>query len=286
MERSNVYINNHDQIENLCGSILQHGSFNDRIYLMDIGNADPEKLVSKLIILAQEKGYSKIFAKIPSSKSSPFIAMGFQQEARIPFFYRGSQEAQFLGYYLNNSRKQELHCKELDNILKIAKLRKENPGFEPLPDKYLVRRCIPDDIEAMAKIYRTVFPTYPFPIHDPEYLRDTMNTHVEYFGIETSGQLVALSSTEMDQHSKNAEMTDFATLPEWRGHGFACHLLKKMEQVMKSKNLQLAYTIARAMSPGMNIAFAKRGYIFGGRLINNTNISGQIESMNVWYKKI
>ncbi len=281
-----MHNNKYDQIENLDGALVQHGSFNNRIYLMDIGNANPEKLMSKLITLAQKRGYSKIFAKVPSSKSSPFIAMGFQQEARIPFFYRGAEEAQFLGYYLNNSRKQELHCKELDNILRIAKLRKKNPRIKPLPSKYLVRRCVPDDVEAMAKIYRTVFPTYPFPIHDPEYLRNTMETHVEYFGIEIFGQLVALSSTEMDQKSKSAEMTDFATLPEWRGRGFACNLLRKMEQTMKSKNFQLTYTIARAISPGMNITFAKLGYVFGGRLINNTNISGQIESMNVWYKKI
>jgi hypothetical protein len=36
----------------------------------------------------------------------------------------------------------------------------------------------------------------------------------------------------------------------------------------------------------MNITFAKLGYRYGGRLINNTNISGSIESMNVWYKSL
>jgi hypothetical protein len=34
----------------------------------------------------------------------------------------------------------------------------------------------------------------------------------------------------------------------------------------------------------MNITFAKCGYIFGGTLINNTQISGSIESMNLWHK--
>jgi hypothetical protein len=34
----------------------------------------------------------------------------------------------------------------------------------------------------------------------------------------------------------------------------------------------------------MNITFAKRGYNFGGRLINNTNICGGTETMNIWYK--
>jgi len=279
-----MYNNKYDQIENMDGALIQHGSFNNRIYLMDIGNSDPEKLVSKLIILAQEKGYLKIFAKVPSSKSSPFIARGFQQEARIPFFYRGSEEAWFLGYYLNNLRKQELNCKELDNILKIARLRKRDPGIKPLSNEYLVRRCIPADVENMAKIYRIAFRTYPFPIHEPVYLRKTMETHVEYFGIETAGKLVALSSAEMDHKSRTVEMTDFATLPEWRGNKFAQHLLARMESEMKKKNIKTAYTIARAMSPGMNITFSKAGYQFGGRLKNNTNISGRIESMNVWYK--
>ena len=55
---------------------------------------------------------------------------------------------------------------------------------------------------------------------------------------------------------------------------------------MRQKNMRTAYTIARAISPGMNITFAKAGYKFSGTLINNTNISGGIESMNVWYKSL
>jgi len=276
----------YDQIEYIDGALIQHGSYNCRIYLMNIGNADPVTLTPKLIALAQENRYSKIFAIVPSSQSSPFIAIGFQQEARIPFFYFGSEEARFLGYYLNTSRRQEQHAKELDNVLRIALARQKESTIKPLFNEYRVRQCVPDDVESMAELYRTVFPTYPFPISDPRYLRHTMKTHVKYFGIDVYGQLVALSSAEMDQKSRYAEMTDFATLTEWRGHGFACHLLRQMERTMKSSGIQLAYTIARAVSPGMNITFAKLGYVFSGRLINNTNISGRIESMNVWYKKI
>jgi hypothetical protein len=36
----------------------------------------------------------------------------------------------------------------------------------------------------------------------------------------------------------------------------------------------------------MNITFAKNGYEYAGTLKNNTNISGNIESMNVWYKHL
>ncbi|MEZ4485255.1 MAG: hypothetical protein R2864_11955 [Syntrophotaleaceae bacterium] len=36
----------------------------------------------------------------------------------------------------------------------------------------------------------------------------------------------------------------------------------------------------------MNITFAKHGYSYGGTLTNNTQISGDLESMVVWYKRI
>jgi hypothetical protein len=59
-----------------------------------------------------------------------------------------------------------------------------------------------------------------------------------------------------------------------------------MEKEMQQKGIKMAYTIARAVSVGMNIVFAKLGYTYGGRLKNNTNISGEVESMNIWYKAI
>ena len=136
----------------------------------------------------------------------------------------------------------------------------------------------------MSKLYQRVFPSYPFPIDNPNYIQESMETHIQYYAFESKGKLVALSSAEMDKKQQNVEMTDFATLPLWRGQGLAGELLKFMEQQMKAKGMLTAYTIARAVSAGMNITFAKQGYQYNGRLINNTQISGQIESMNVWSK--
>jgi putative beta-lysine N-acetyltransferase len=113
-----------------------------------------------------------------------------------------------------------------------------------------------------------------------------MLDHIVYFGIEIDKRFIALSSAEMDTVSKNVEMTDFATLPKFRGSNLSGLLLVAMEKEMRSRGIQTAYTIARAISPGINMTFAKAGYTYGGRLINNTNISGQIESMNVWYKSL
>ena len=107
-----------------------------------------------------------------------------------------------------------------------------------------------------------------------------------YFGVWHEKSLVALSSCEIYRNQSNAEMTDFATLPEHRGMNLSLHLLDEMENELRKQNINMAYTIARAYSFGMNIAFAKANYIFAGTLRNNTNISGNIESMNVWYKFI
>ena len=53
---------------------------------------------------------------------------------------------------------------------------------------------------------------------------------------------------------------------------------------MEQLGIDTFYTIARSVSFGMNITFAKMDYKYTGTLKNNTNISGNIESMNVWYK--
>jgi len=98
--------------------------------------------------------------------------------------------------------------------------------------------------------------------------------------------LAALSSAETDPVRGMVEMTDFATHPEFRGMGFGVFLLQQMETAMRRRGFIAAYTIARAISPGMNIVFAKQGYLYGGSLINNTNICGRLESMNIWYKPL
>jgi putative beta-lysine N-acetyltransferase len=88
----------------------------------------------------------------------------------------------------------------------------------------------------------------------------------------------------MDIQSGNTEMTDFATLPEYRGKGLSAFLLRLMESEVKKRQIKTTYTIARAPSFGMNITFSKMGYSYSGTLINNTNIFGHFENMNVWYK--
>lgn len=275
-----------DIIEKFEGCIIQHGNYNDRIYLMKLAPEASAVTPHKLIDLARKSDYSKIFAKVPEYHSNMFLDADFEEEARIPEFYAGKVSAVMIGFYLNDDRAEESDLGKMNKILKIALEKKAVKSRCKLSDDFTLRGCTERDVNSMVDIYKTIFQSYPFPIYDPAYLLETMNSHVDYFGIEVNGRLVAISSAEMDRSSSSAEMTDFATLPEWRGNGFAQCLLFKMEQAMKKKGIKTVYTIARAMSAGMNVTFSKIGYQFGGRLKNNTNISGNIESMNVWYKRL
>ena len=272
-----------DTIEQIGRSLIQHGADNNRIYVMKLDPADLPGLPAQLDALAATNGYTKIFAKVPAPYAATFCEHGYDREGAIPCFYTDTTEAVFLGKFLDPARRTTPQQEEIERIRLLAQSKAHQPG-RALPAGYILRPALEADAQELSDLYRHVFRSYPFPIHDPEYLIETMHSHVAYFVAEHNGTIAAASSGEMDTKHQNAEMTDFATRPDHLGHGLATHLLTFMEPEMRKRGIRTCYTIARAISPGMNITFARNGYTFGGTLINNTQISGSIESMNLWYK--
>lgn len=281
-----------DTIEKIGDSIIQHGKFNNRIYLMKLSRKDFHNIIEELDRIALREGYSKIFAKVPSFAKDKFVNNDYIIEARIPKFYNGIENVYFMGKYFVQSRMFDNRIGEINEILDITALYEKKIGKNTefnLPNGFDYVLCNKSHIYLVADMYQKVFVTYPFPIYDPEYIAKTMDENFIYFSIQKNNEIVAMSSSEMDIESQNVEMTDFATLPKYQGNGFALYLLYKMEEEMRKRNIKVAYTISRAMSPGVNIIFAKMGYTYCGTLYNNTNIStenvsGNFESMNVWYK--
>lgn len=274
-----------DQIEKIGHSTIQHGKFNNRIYLMKFDKSDYLDLLPKLNILAVKNGYSKIFAKVPASAQPIALLHGYVQEAYIPQFHKGVEGAFFMAKYLDAARSviSPEALTSLSNLLSNS----HSTNTDKLPSSFEIRKTKLQDVQLMAKIYEQVFKTYPFPITEVPYLQKNIEEgNVIYFGIWDSGNLIGLSSAELDHTNLNAEMTDFAVLPEYRGQKLASFLLKKMEDEMARMNFRTLYTIARLESPGMTKTFINQSYHYSGLLKNNTNISGQIESMNVFYKNL
>jgi putative beta-lysine N-acetyltransferase len=274
-----------DKIETLGRSLIQHGKDSDRVYLMKLDPSDATTIVARLEELAQEHDYGKIFCKVPQALVESFTRTGYVEEARIPGFFFGRIDGAFLSRFRKPERAEPgpEACEAIEAIRALARAKQGAKPVAP-PSDCTIRPMNEEDAGRLAALYAKVFPSYPFPVFDPDYLRRTMAEHIRYYGACREGQLIAAASAETDRETSNAEMTDFATLPEHRGNRLAVHLLRRMEQDMQACGFVTLYTIARALSAGINVTFARQGYRFGGTLVNNTQISGRIESMNVWYK--
>jgi putative beta-lysine N-acetyltransferase len=268
------------------GTVIQHGPVNDRVYLMKLGSGIAQFTLEKAEALAREHGYSKIFAKVPASASEAFAERGYEVEALVPGFFRGRECGYFFARYFDPGRRDLADEDVIEDVLATALARSKACRACPLPPGFAIRPAGPEDATALAALYDSVFATYPFPIHDPEYIRETMQSHIRYYCAVREGRIVAASSAETDFDAQNVEMTDFATHPSYRGMGLCAALLERMEEDMQDAGMRTAYTIARAAAYPINITFARAGYEFGGTLRNNTNICGAFESMNVWYKTL
>jgi beta-lysine N6-acetyltransferase len=268
------------------GSVIQHGLHNKRIYLIKLDARDMD-IMSQLNKMARENGYTKIFCKVPSWAVPAFSADGFIQEAYIPGFYNGITGVSFMSKFLDSDRLLGMETEQLKAFSNLLmEYTNGGAGQNAAGDTAPVTLLSAEDAEEIAGVYKMVFKSYPFPVFDPAYISRTMAANIRYYGVKENGKLIALSSAEMDAAGQNVEMTDFATLPEARGKRLSLRLLDAMEGDMREAGMLTLYTIARLNSFPMNKTFLGRGYSYSGTLINNTNIAGSIESMNVLYKQL
>ena len=276
-----------DVKERLGRSQIQHGPFSNRAFLMKLVREDFPAIIASLDDLAEQRGYSKIFAMVPQYARDRFVADGYEVEATIPGLYRGSEDGFILGKYLAEERRRERQPELVRDILATARAKSRAAAETVLASGYSWRLAESADAAQMADLFRQAFGSYPVPIFDPGYLREQMSGGQLYFGIWRGEKLVSLASPSLEDEDLNGELTDFATLPDHRGQGLAGFLMRRMEEEMTRRGFKTAYTFARAYSYGMNIAFAGDGYSFAGTLTNSVNIaSGDLESMNAWYKKL
>ena len=275
-----------DLIENIQGSVIQHGSHNDRIYLMRLNSNDTDGLIANLDEMALKKGYGKIFAKIPAVKWNAFKSADYVKEAVVPGFFAGKIDGFFIAKYFSARRQKTQNVEKPFRLVKQAGEGSASNNHRTGRATQEVVSCKSSDAAEMSLIYQQVFKSYPFPIQKPTYLKRMMQEGVLYFCIRIEGRIAAIAAAEIDLASKNAEMTDFATLPKWRGMGFAGMLLSHMEKKARELAIKTAYTIARAASNGMNFVFQNSGYNCAGLLKNNSQICGSIQSMTVWYKHL
>ncbi|TEB05472.1 N-acetyltransferase YodP [Pelotomaculum schinkii] len=243
------------------------------------------EMVELLAGKALENGLDKIWLKSKTGYMNAFAGAGMKLEAAIPGYYKGKETALVFALYLSNQRQTPSHARGKELVDQLVSKFKDGTVKRIIPDGITFKWGEKEHCPALARLYRKVFTTYPFPVFDPDYLKSTIAQDSTYYITAWHNrELIAASSAEINRPQQNAEMTDFATLPQWRGHGLASFLLEQMETRLKGERFRCLYTIARSSSIGMNSVFVNAGYGYYGVLIKNCNIGVGFEDMNVWAK--
>lgn len=274
-----------DIIEKKDGFTLHHGMDSDRIYVMSYDPSHSKTMLDYVRKLGKEKDYGKIIVKAREADRELLLDAGFTKEGEIQGYYKGTTTCLFMVKYLKPDRRGVRQKAKILNAIDKAKEKKIDQDTYKLPN-YTFRLLSEKDIGQMIKVYEDVFDSYPFPIYNSDYIKKTMMADCQYYGVFDQEDLIGLSTCEINHKEKNVEMTDFAVLPSYRGHNLAKALLVIMEKAMIEKGISTHYTIARSQSLPMNMTFSSLGYEYSGTLWNNTQIAGNIESMNIWVKQI
>jgi putative beta-lysine N-acetyltransferase len=232
--------------------------------------------------VAAASGLEKIILPARGEDRQAMEGQGFHFEGQVEGFFNG-QAAHFMAFYPSPGRRLN-HRAENERRIIAEVLAHSAPGrgLEKLPPGFRCRRPRTENIPALAALYRNVFATYPTPVGSTDYLAGTMGQSALYRVITERGKIISAAAAEIDPWHNNAEMTNCATLPAYRGRGLMLHLVSALGQDCRARGITCRYTLARAGSYGMNLVFHRLRYKFGGSLVNNCHISGNFETMNIW----
>lgn len=231
-----------------------------------------------------KKTYEKWIIKARAEHLLDWIRLGFSLEATVPYYFNGS-DAYLLCYYTSQSRRASGETLKETELLQDV-LNLPTSDYFSLSNQLIMRRAISSDAKQLSQLYRQIFTVYPTPLYEEEYLSNLLQEDSLFYIIVDKNDIVSAASAEIDYVYHNAELTDCATLPAYRKYGFMKHLLNALEAELKQRHIFCAYTIARALSFGMNAAFQQLGYTYTGRLTNNCYIYKSLEDMNVWVKDL
>jgi beta-lysine N6-acetyltransferase len=242
-------------------------------------------MIKRLQELAKEYAVTKVFVKARQEDWYVFLSAGFILEGVFKRYFNGN-DAFSMAYYYSAERRTSDYWMEEDQILQQVlelPIKPENTRANP---SFPIRMATIGDASSLAALYGKVFQTYPTPMDDAGYIKKVMEEGTIFFVAESNGEIVSSASAEVNMVYHNAEMTDCATDPAFRKHGLMKVLVCELEKELLRRNIYCAYSLARALSLGMNAVFRQLGYEYTGRLIKNCNIFDKYEDMNLWVKRL
>lgn len=264
-------------------SMLYVDETNKRIKMLG-GKAAIQEVASAAIKMAESKGFGKIWGFVSSEEAGQLAELGFVREGELEGYYRAGAGIG-IAYYLSPERAISQRTFEEDAIVRLSE-EKATQAASQSPADYTFRAATSADTQRISDVLCQVFSSYPTPIDSAQAIADAMARSAFFMLAEYQGEIISVMSADIDLEHLVAEMTDCATLPEHRGKGLMQELLQQMEIEMRQRGLRALFTLARATSQAMNIAFARQEYQYRGRFINNCHIAGDWEDMNIWVKSL
>ncbi|WP_413309379.1 putative beta-lysine N-acetyltransferase [Bacillus sp. 1P10SD] len=258
--------------------------FNKRIRVDDyLGNI--QLVLKRVEELVQDQHAEKLIVKGRSNDYMELMENGLQPEAVVDRYFLGS-DAFFFSKFYTPDRKNNDHWITEDGM--IHSIYQLDPSMEKNfpPKEYVLKKADENCAAELSSLYRQVFQVYPTPLHDPEYVKKTMEDGTIYYVYFHQGNIVSAASAEINFFYKNAELTDCATLSEHRKYGLMKMILQELESELKKNGIFCSYSIARSLSFGMNAVLFQLGYSYRGRLMNNCYIYDKLENMNMWVKNL
>lgn len=263
--------------------------YNRRLKLYDLTPPQFESL--PVAHLQPESSYdATLFGKLTvyarPGQEGRWAALGMRHEAVIKGFFADRADAHIWVYYTEPARADHPRDRQHDGVVVLAESKQ--PGEWSLPAEYQSEIATEADARDIAGMMMDAFSDYPTPINSST-IAEQIRTKANLFRVvrSLSGRPVAVASAEIDHELRTVEMTDCVTIPEGRGRGLMVGLLQQLERDV-AERYQMAdfYTLARADEIGMNCVFAKLGYEYTGRLVNNCRMPNGWESVNVWCRNV
>lgn len=260
---------------------------NQRIKILSYKSSNFENMILQIRWIAEANGFDKIICMAPRKDWQSFLKCGYVLEAVIKYYLKGED-----AYVMSKFRSQERLTSEslMEEILLIEEIVK-NPIINSsssysLDHNYIFRSAKKSDIPELILLYKEIFESYPSPLCHESYFEQIFDKDAIFVVVEYKNQIISAASAELNPEYLSAELTDCATKGQFRGMGLMTSILLELEKILIAKGYICSYTMARSRSYGMNNVFYQLNYEFFGRLVNNCDIFGAYEDMNIWVKDL
>lgn len=242
-----------------------------------------ESVINHFHQLEQNQNINKIIVYTLPENVEFLEKNGFDQEGEISHFFFG-KDGYILTKYKEDFRKKSTSLEVNKKVMDLVK--KDNKVFSniELGEEFQIQLATKNEIIPLSSLYKKVFRYYPTHVHNPEYINKVISQTYFFVVILHQDKLISAASAIINPKYKNAEITDCATDPDYRGKSLMYHIILEIEKELRKRDIPTFYSLTRAQSFGMNLTVKRLGYQYGGTLINNCIIYSGFEDMNIWTK--